>query len=311
MEQERQQQQQKQEQGGRATHATSTGTRVSAMAGAAAAEIDLLEAPLSLRQTCASVLTRYINSEQEHRRTINQTVSSASSASAPASARPVIVIDDDDEGEVEWIPPPASQTEPAVGSKRPVSMRPLDSADTDDLPFRLPLHAQLPPRSWPEHCRFCHNLSYFSALFVADCTDAPLLEMMGQGAAVRSPEDIGSAATDTGRLLCCTRCLAQFLSHRRQQAATGQSRSSKMARLSASTSAQRPVTSWKEAGVLPTPDDNQRAFIERFEASLRDEADSWQLAYLGQRHSDSELNEGLAIAKAVRLRQSDDSSMTT
>ena len=190
-------------------------------------------------------------------------------------------------------------------------MRPLDSAHTDDLPFRLPLHEQLPPRSWPEHCRFCHNLSYFSAVFVADCTDAPLLELMGHGAAVRSPEDVGGAAADTGRLLCCTRCLAQFLSHRRQQAAAaGSGRSSKLARLSASTSAQRPVTSWKEAGVLPTPEDNQRAFIERFEASLQDEAESWQLAYLGQRHSDSELNEGLAIAKAIQLRQSDDSNMT-
>jgi len=183
-------------------------------------------------------------------------------------------------------------------------MRPLDSAHSDDLPFRLPLHAQLPPRSWPEHCRFCHNLSYFSAVFVADCTDAPLLELMGQGAAVRSPEDVGGAAADTGRLLCCTRCLAQFLSHRRQHAdSKGSGRNSKLARL------QLLVTSWKEAGALPTPEDNQRAFIERFEASLRNEADSWQLAYLGQRHSNSELNEGLAIAKTVQLRQSD-SNMT-
>lgn len=173
-----------------------------------------------------------------------------------------------------------------------------DATDEPALPFQLPLSVQSPPRTYPELCAHCENLSFFSAVF-----SRPLEE--------------GAESVH----LCCTACMLKYLRMRsdmemedseydgaassaRSSSDSSQSVSSsytpKRSRVdstlagpvmressfvpsAAAVAAPSPPSDWSSAGLLPTAEQRATLFRSKFEADLRQRRRLWRRAILCQR----------------------------
>lgn len=176
-------------------------------------------------------------------------------------------------------------------------------ANTSSSSLHLPLPHRPPPRSYPEICSFCQNLSFFSAIY-ASKEAAGESELQRTRATNPSAPFLYSARSIH---LCCTHCLARFvrLDQREQSLVAAASKKRKRD----SFSPPRHVT-FASAGRLPTTEEMERAFMRTFRHALQRHAPWWRRAFIGVRITEEQIKSGVEVTRGAHKEQKEEEKMS-
>ena len=232
------------------------------------------DAPELMRVQCAKVLYPAILKELADR----EPLQTPATVSLPPAAPESDIIQ---EANTDMKP-----SAPSSSSNKRRAPAPADAADGDfdDSSLRLPLPQHPPPRSYPEVCTFCQNLSFFSAIY-ASTGHQP-------AASASNGPVVPFTKSATAFHLCCTSCLVKYLRLRIKY----HDRSNKKRKTSALASVKKAKT-FATAGVLPSDTQKENNFYSTFRQSLKRHARWWRIAYIGVRVTEEQLKFGEAASK--------------
>lgn len=180
--------------------------------------------------------------------------------------------------------------------------------------LRLPLSSHPSPSPYPELCTFCQNLSFFSSIYVD-------LDENGDDTSVgrlrRGTSSLRTSANRSSKMngfhLCCTSCLARFVSIARQQACDNggdanksrktNHRSKKKRKSYGDTRKQRMTSSTVAIDRLPSDDEKEQEFYQIFSKSVKRHARWWRRAFIGVRVKQAQLKRAISVTRDILAGQ--------